>query len=207
MARKRKKSKIVRLFHLIITCAVLFAVAFVSLFGYQLWLEHHVPTLEKSSDAPIVVLGAQIKTDGKPDLQLQWRLEKALAEYQQSPRTIVVCGAKGADEPITEAAAMRTWLIEHGVKQEDILADETSFNTKQNIANAIRLLPEGTKRVTIVTSNYHLPRALRIAQDLGLEANGLASPIKTEFWIKNHARESLAWGKYFLTRFLPSGLF
>lgn len=204
---KRKKSKIVILMKLIVLGVILFGVAYAGLFGYQLWLEHHIPAADVSGTAPIIVLGAQINEDGTPKLQLQWRLERALSAYTQSPRTVVVCGAKGENEPVTEAEAMRAWLIGHGVKPEQVLMDDTSFNTKENIANAIKLLPEGTKTVVVVTSDYHLPRAMQIARDAGLEPQGLASPIKPEYWLKNHAREALAWGKYFLGKLLPIGIF
>ena len=48
-----------------------------------------------------------------------------------------------------------------------------------------------------------MPRAMQIALDLGLNPYGVGSPIKAEYWIKNHARETLAWGKYLVQRFLP----
>lgn len=195
------------LFKLMLAGAALFALAFAAMFGYQLWLEHHLPAAPENSAAPLIVLGAQVAPDGEPSVQLMWRLEKALAAYQKQARTVVVCGAQGANEPATEASVMRAWLLERGVRDEDVLIDDTSVNTKANMANALRLLPEGTKEVTIVTSDYHLPRALQIARDMGLEATGLASPIKPEYWLKNHAREALAWGKYFLGRVLPIGSF
>ena len=50
----------------------------------------------------------------------------------------------------------------------------------------------------MITSDYHLPRALAIAGSLGLDADGIGSPCKPEWWVKNHAREVLAWGKYLL---------
>jgi len=149
------------------------------------------------------VLGAQVQPDGTPSVQLEWRLEKALAEYQRDPRTIVVCGARGTDEPVTEASVMKQWLAARGVSEDHILMDEDSFNTKENITHAAALLPQGQVQVTIVTSDYHLPRAMAVARDLGLEPSGIGSPIKPEYWLKNHARETLAWGKYFLGKILP----
>ena len=83
---------------------------------------------------------------------------------------------------------------------DQVIAETTSMNTLQNLQNAIALLPASAQRVTIVTSDYHLPRALQIARDLGVEADGIGSPCKPEYWMKNHAREVLAWGKYFLNR-------
>jgi uncharacterized SAM-binding protein YcdF (DUF218 family) len=98
---------------------------------------------------------------------------------------------------------MRDWLVARGVKAQDVQMDEYSFNTKQNIQEATYKLPPGTKDVLIVTSDYHLPRAMMIARDLGLNPSGMGSPILPEYWIKNHAREALAWGKYYVNKFLP----
>lgn len=95
---------------------------------------------------------------------------------------------------------MRAWLLERGVPEETVIAETASLNTQQNLQNAMALLPENARRVTIVTSDYHLPRALQLARDLGLDADGIGSPCKPEYWMKNHSREVLAWGKYFLNK-------
>jgi uncharacterized SAM-binding protein YcdF (DUF218 family) len=116
---------------------------------------------------------------------------------------VVVAGARGVDEPATEASVMRSWLIAHGVQPGHVLMDESSMNTRENIKNAVRLLPQGTIDILIVTSDYHMPRALQIARDQGLNPSAAASPIKAEYWLKNHARETLAWGKYLAQKYLP----
>ena len=181
--------------------AGLFALAFAALFAYQLYLEHTLPP-PGDYDA-IIVLGAQVNPDRSPSVQLQWRLSKALDTYWLKRVPIVVTGAQGKDEPATEASIMRDWLVSNGAARGEVLMDETSFNTRENIANAVALLPPGTRDVLIVTSDYHMPRALRVAKDLGLNASGAPSPIKQEFWWKNHLRETLAWGKYFAGKILP----
>jgi len=53
-----------------------------------------------------------------------------------------------------------------------------------------------------VTSDYHVPRSLALARDLGFQATGLGSPCKQEYWLKNHARELLAWVKYLGMKYL-----
>ena len=45
-------------------------------------------------------------------------------------------------------------------------------------------------------------RAGALAADLGYEACGLGSPCKPEYWLKNHAREALAWCKYWGKKYL-----
>ncbi|NLB91494.1 MAG: YdcF family protein, partial [Clostridiales bacterium] len=89
----------------------------------------------------IIVLGAQVKEDGTPSLQLTYRLEAALAIHRQYPNVpIVTCGAKGKDEPEAEAIIMKQWLIANGVKEEAIYCDTTSLNTRQNLHNAKMIL-------------------------------------------------------------------
>ena len=78
--------------------------------------------------------------------------------------------------------------------------DDASFNTRQNLENARKVLPDDVERVLIVTSKYHLPRSMALASDIGFDAEGVGSPIKLIYWPKNHYREALAWVKYLLQK-------
>ena len=191
---------VVRFFLILFAAALLI---YLGLIGMVCWKEAHVEAPRNNYDA-IIVLGAQVKPDGEPSLQLQWRLDAAAEAYRSHPAVIVVCGAKGSDEPDAEAHVMQHILMEKGIPAEDVLMDDTSFNTRQNLLHASALL-EGrqTETVLVVTSDYHLPRALRLAQDEGFHAVGLGSPtLGGWWWLKNHARESLAWVKYWLEHYL-----
>ena len=152
----------------------------------------------------IIVLGAQVNPDGSPSVQLSWRLDAAYDAYRQKAVPIVVCGARGKDEPMTEADAMEAYLTAKGIPVKDIIKDPYSFNTNQNLQNAEKLLRNNpdVKKVLIVTSDYHIPRSLAIAKDLGYDACGMGSPCKPEYWLKNHAREALAWCKYWGRKYL-----
>ena len=152
----------------------------------------------------IIVLGAQVKPDGTPSVQLDWRLDAAAEAYRRKPVPVVVCGAQGADEPAPEADVMKACLMERGVPESDILTDPDSRNTEENLRNAGKLLQEhgGINRVLVVSSDYHVPRAMALARDLGFEASGLGSPCKPEYWLKNHGRETLAWIKYWMKKYL-----
>ena len=167
------------------------------------WKEAHVEAPGDDYDA-IIVLGAQVKPNGEPSLQLQWRLDAAAGAYTSHPCPVVVCGAKGSDEPDAEAHVMRQILLNQGIPDADILMDDTSFNTRENLAHAALLLAQraaAVQTVLVVTSDYHLPRALRLAGDEGFHAVGLGSPtLGGWWWLKNHAREALAWVKYAMQR-------
>lgn len=165
------------------------------------WKETHLPPTD-GYDA-IVVLGAQVKADGTPSVQLQWRLDTAYDLWAAHPCPIVTCGAQGSDEPAPEGEVMRDYLAAKGVGEEWLLVDAASFNTRQNLRHAAELLADtGAETVLIVTSDYHLPRAMALAEDMGLNATGRGSPIKPEYWIKNHAREALSWIKYWGQKYL-----
>lgn len=173
-----------------------------ALVAFVCYQEAHVPAAAGPGDA-IIVLGAQVYPDGEPSIQLAWRLEAALAEYLKNPVPIVTSGGQGGKEPRPEGDVMRDWLVERGVKPEDVLVDDTSTSTRQNIRNAMALLQErDIQTIRVVTSDYHLPRALAIARDEGLAASGTGSPCKPEYWIPNHFREALAWVKYWGQKYL-----
>ncbi|MBR3494303.1 MAG: YdcF family protein [Clostridia bacterium] len=170
--------------------------AYLGVVGMVVWKKHHLPPVEDYG--AIVVLGAQVKPDGTPNIQLQWRLDAALEAWKKTPCWIVVCGAQGFNEPAPEGEVMRTYLMAHGVPEEQILVDVESFNTRENLRNAAQLLEgKDVSRVCVVTSDYHVPRALALAEDEGFEACGIPSPTLGGWWlVKNHAREAIAWIKY-----------
>ena len=192
--------RLMKLAMLLILLGILFYLGVVAMVVYR---TNNVPPAGEY-DA-IIVLGAQVKPDGEPSIQLQWRLDAAVKAWQERNCLVVVCGAQGSNEPAPEAHVMRDELIRQGVPEDVILMDDKSFNTKQNINNAIQLM-EGrdVDRVLIVTSDYHLPRSMALAEDAGLEASGVGSPTKQglRFWVKNYGREGLAWIKYWMQKYL-----
>lgn len=199
MARKLKKG-----LRALLLLILLGALVYIGIVLMVCWKETHVLTPGTDYEA-LIVLGAQVKPDGEPSLQLQWRLEKAAEAYQQKKVPVVVCGGQGKNEPAPEAEVMRDVLVSIGVDEDMILTDTTSVSTHSNISNAMALLADrSVTKVLIVTSDYHLPRALAIAEDNGLTAYGIGAPTKLgmQFWLKNHGREALAWCKYWAVKYL-----
>ena len=177
------------------------ALLFLGLVGMLCWKERHVEPMADYN--AIIVLGCQVKPGGTPSLQLTWRLDAAYDAWQASPCMIVVTGGQGKDEPAPEGRVMRDYLLRLGVPAEQILCDESSVNTRENLRFARDLLgSEKEWRVLVVSSDYHLPRAIAMAQDEGLVASGIASRTLGGFyWVKNHAREALAWLKYWVEKY------
>ena len=189
---------------LILILALAGALLFGAALGALCYAEVNPPSVSEESGA-VIVLGCQVYSTGGLSPQLELRLRAALDTYHDHPRPIICCGGQGENEPAPEGQVMRDWLISQGVPATDVIAECESMNTRQNLDCARRLLPENAKRVTVITSDYHLPRALALTKDLGLDADGIGSPCRPEigFWIKNHTREVLAWGKYLILKILP----
>lgn len=167
------------------------------LMGFVWYKETHLPPVVDSD--VIIVLGAQVKEDGTPSVALTRRLTAALESYQERPRLIIVCGAKGNDEPRAEGDVMRDWLIAQGVSPEDVVAETASFNTRENLAYAKAIMEHrGLTQALVVTSDYHVARALELCRQTGIAATGKGSPSKPEYFIKNHIREGLSWIKLWL---------
>ena len=186
-----------RLLMAVLALALMAALFCAGLIGFVYYRETHLP--ERQESDVIIVLGAQVKEDGTPSEALRRRMIAALEVHQEKRQTIIVCGAQGSNEPRAEGDVMRDWLIAQGVREEDVVAETASFNTRQNLEYAKAIMEHrGLSRALIVTSDYHVARALRLCAQTGIEATGKGSPSKPEYFIKNHLREGLSWIKFWL---------
>lgn len=168
-----------------------------ALMGFVYYKETHLPPVGDSD--VIIVLGAQVKADGTPSVALERRLTAALESYQADRQLIIVCGAQGSNEPRAEGDVMRDWLIEKGVPEDDVVAETASFNTRENLTYARAIMQHrGLEEALVVTSDYHVARALALCRQVGISAVGKGSPSKPEYFIKNHFREGLSWIKFWL---------
>ncbi len=124
----------------------------------------------------LIVLGARVEQDG-PSPALTRRLNAAMAYLENSPDTLVIAsGGQGSDEPVSEAECIRSELIRRGIAPERILIEDKSTDTMQNIAYSMALMDDHSKSAGIVTNNFHVWRAERLAKAAGLEnARGIAA--------------------------------
>ncbi|MBQ7886984.1 MAG: YdcF family protein [Clostridia bacterium] len=176
---------------------ILGLVCIAGLMGFVYYKETHLPPIGDSD--VIIVLGAQVKEDGTPSVALERRLIAALESYQADAQLIIVCGAQGSNEPRAEGDVMRDWLIARGVPGEHVVAETASFNTRENLTYAKAIMEHrGLKKALVVTSDYHVARALELCRQVGIDAVGKGSPSKPEYFIKNHFREGLSWIKLWL---------
>ena len=152
----------------------------------------------------MIVLGCQVREDG-PSVLLRDRLDEALAYWEDHEDTlIVVSGGQGSNEPTTEARAMADYLEERGVEEDQILLEDRSHNTAQNLRYSRALLEEAGEDlsggVIVVSNGFHLTRARMLAQRAGFDqVSTLAAPtshLPSRFQM--YIREPLALVKSFL---------
>lgn len=147
----------------------------------------------------IIVLGAQVKPSG-PSVVLKYRLDQAIKYLNKNENTLViVSGGKGVNEPDTEASIMRKYLISNGINEERIIIEDKSHSTKENVINSKKLIEEN-KNVGIVTNNFHVFRALQIANKYGLNAYGISSKSTLIYLPNNLLREFFAEIKFLIFR-------
>lgn len=150
----------------------------------------------------IIVLGAKIWPDGRMSHTLLFRCEKALEAWKAGiAPVLIVCGGQVEDEPETEAAAMGRWFEEKGVPAEQILQEDKSADTQENLKNARRFMEEnGMETAAMCTSDYHITRAMWLARAIGIEACGLSAPtpLTPKALVLSRLRETVSWALYFL---------
>ena len=144
----------------------------------------------------ILVLGAGIWGE-KPSPMLQDRLDTAIKLYKDGvSNKIIMTGDHGTKE-YDEVNIMKDYAINQGVPSEDIFMDHAGFSTYESIYRARDIFK--VKKMVIVTQEYHLYRALYIANSLGVKSYGVNSdPRKYAGQMYRELREILARNKDFI---------
>ncbi len=190
-------------FRVLLAVLIAGVLAFGGLLGAVLWGSYdHV----QGDPQIMVILGCQVKPWG-PSVLLQDRLDKALSYLEDHPDlTVVVSGGQGPDEHISEAQCMYDYLTAHGVDGEQILLEDQSHNTVQNLRYTVDLLAKAgydtTADMVVVSNGFHLTRVRMLwnrvcGGDYNLST--LAAPSShLPSRLKMYLREPLALVKSFL---------
>ena len=154
----------------------------------------------------MLILGCQVHPWG-PSILLQDRLDEALTYLEGHPdMTVIVSGGQGLDEHTSEAACMRDYLVRAGLDEKQILVEDQSHNTWQNMICSAQLMEEHDldmeQGVLIVSNGFHLTRARMLwdrVTGAGEHVSTLAAPSShapSRIWM--YIREPLALVKSFV---------
>lgn len=143
----------------------------------------------------MIILGCKIKKDGTLPPLLRGRVDKAIEfrnkqlEETNKDLIFIPSGGKGKDEVISESEAIKNYLLSKGIKEKNILVEDKSTNTYQNIKYSNKLINNKNKNIAFSTTNYHVLRAGLIATEQGIKLEGIGSRTKAYFWINAFIRE------------------
>lgn len=134
-----------------------------------------------------IVLGAAIKNNNKPGNFLKYRLDDAITLYKAGKiKKILISGDNGEDAH-DEISVMNNYLVEKGIPQDIIFGDYAGFDTYSTMERADKIFD--IKSAIIVSQGFHLPRAIYIANEKGIDATGYASKQsygKRRYFIREH---------------------
>ena len=140
----------------------------------------------------LIVLGAAVHGD-RVTWVLSNRLDAAYDYARAHPKTLlVVSGGQGDGESVTEASAMKGYLIQRGLDPSRILLEDRAESTAENFAFSKAILDEKLgpdASVGFVTTRFHVFRAGRVAQKEGIAARGLGAPDVWYIALNNFLRE------------------
>ena len=151
----------------------------------------------------ILVLGCLVKDDGRPSDMLHDRLRRGVELYQAGVAPKLLMSGDHGREHYDEVATMKQFAIDADIPSEDVFMDHAGFSTYESMYRAIDIFQ--AEKIIIVTQEYHLYRAVYIAQALGLDAYGVNADYRN-YWGQSARdfREVLARVKDFATTiFLP----
>lgn len=194
-ARSRLRPRITRRAHLIWVIFTLF------LLGDLSWTVQRFPSHSRGRiysvanapnfNAPVLVLGAGIYSDGEPTAVLEERLRTALDLYHAGKVTWFLVSGDNRASSYNEPQAMRRWLLKQGVPPDRVIADFAGRRTYDSLKRAQVVF--GLRRLVVVTSDFHMARAIYLGSSLGLEVYGVPGSTREHtlgtriwFWIREY---------------------
>lgn len=153
--------------------------------------------LPKDEQLTVMVFGCYVRGE-EPGRTLTTRLDAALSLLKRYPNAdCIVSGGQGSNEAISEAEAMRRYLVSRGIAEERITLEDRSTNTSENLEYTFAILTDSEsdgsaastsgspapsnstdsaqsvdtdgRRLVGVSSEYHLPRIRMLSRALGRE--------------------------------------
>jgi vancomycin permeability regulator SanA len=150
---------------------------------------------------PVAIVFGAGAPNGHPSPYLSRRLDVALNLYRRGKVTVILVTGDNSQPYYDEPTAMRNYLTARGVPSARIVRDFAGFDTWASCVRAKKIF--GVDHATLVTQDFHLPRALMLCRTAGIDAYGVAdtgeSAVGENEMVNDSAREVLAgikaWGQ------------
>lgn len=183
-----KTPKIIRL---IIFVSIMFS--FIFFLIVESLIYSYMTKEAEESASYIIVLGAQIRGE-RVTKSLAKRLDEAVGYLDENPNCmVIVSGGQGQGENITEAEAMKRYLINKNIDKSRIIKEDKSTSTKENLIFSYEMIEDKEKSIGVVTNNFHVYRAVKLAKKIGIKnVSGLAADADNKLLLNYMVREFFA---------------
>ncbi len=121
----------------------------------------------------ILVLGCGVWGDNQPSHMLADRLQRSVELYKAGAAPKLLMTGDHGRENYNEVSVMKQYAIDAGIPAENIFMDHAGFSTYESLYRAKDIFC--AEKIIIISQEYHLYRALYIAEELGLEAYGVSA--------------------------------
>ena len=125
----------------------------------------------------LLVLGCYVMDNGNPSAMLHDRLQRGVELYDLGAAPKLLMSGDHGRENYDEVDAMKQFAVDAGIASEDVFMDHAGFSTYESIYRAKEIFQ--AKKIIIVSQQYHLYRAVYIAERFGLEAYGVNADYRT----------------------------
>lgn len=140
-------------------------------------VKQYIISPEEASDLEeidcILILGAMVWNNERPSHMLEDRLKQGIELYELGVSDRILMSGDHGQEEYDEVNIMKDYATDRGVPSQDVFMDHAGFSTYESVYRARDIFQ--ADKIIIVTQEYHLYRALYIAEKLGLEAYGVPS--------------------------------
>ena len=208
MKNKKLRRILLTLLGVLLGLGILGAAVIFGINGYVISsTEDRILSPEKAADLTdvdcILVLGCKVHDSGNPSAMLEDRLRRSVELFDAGAAPKLLMSGDHGTVPYNEVQTMKQYAIDCGIASSDVFMDHAGFSTYESLYRAKEIF--GAEKIIIVTQEYHLYRALYIAEALGIEAYGVHSDYRNYAGQKGYdIREILARNKDFLSCiFLP----
>ncbi len=159
----------------------------------------------------VIVLGARV-IGNEVGLTLKGRLDKTLEYIEKNNNSnckVIVSGGKGDDENISEAEAMKRYLVKKGLNSNRIIKEDKSVNTNENFKFSKEKIEKDSKKeisnlnIKVVTTDFHAFRSSKYAKNIGYRKLNFYTE-KTKWYLVPvlYVREFFAIIKMFIINFI-----
>lgn len=179
-----------RFIYLFLSLSIFYLIFIMVMYTLTSWL--NLINIRQKPLNYIVVLGAGL-IGKKVTPLLASRINRGIEIYKRNPGSkIIMSGGQGPDEEIPESHAMAAYAEEHGVPKSDIIIEDKSKTTNENLKFSHKLMKPDS-RFCLVTNSYHVYRALVLAKRQGLQCIGYGAKTKWYFTLNAFIREFIAY--------------